>query len=197
MTKQWISSNKDSVLIFEDLLYYGELEKMDDSEILDQQEILSKLDSIPLSYLKAIEIDHTKKTSTLMYGKDSDLTVFIQWENPTFIKEFKDFMLKQFPGSWILPREQKVSSTSKKPAIAMVVIPIVYLIALVIGTDHVYYSSSSRRLGGEALIALLQALASMGVFNLTILFGSLFLIALFALFRARKKSSHITIIQLK
>ncbi|WP_341904724.1 hypothetical protein [Fluviicola taffensis] len=195
MTKQWISSNKDSVLIFEDLLYYGELEKMDNGEILDQQEILSKLDSIPLSYLKLIEIDHNKKTSTLMYGKNSDLTVFIQWENPVFIKEFQEFMLKQFPGSWILPQEQKVSSTTKKPMIAMVVIPIVYFIALAIGTDHVYSSSNSRK-GGEALIALLQALASMGVFNLTLLFGSLFLIALFALFRARKKSSHITIIQL-
>ena len=78
MTKQWISSNKDSVLIFEDLLYYGELEQMDDSEIFDQQEILSKLDSVPLSYLKAIEVDDKKKTSTLMYGKNSDLTVFIQ-----------------------------------------------------------------------------------------------------------------------
>lgn len=196
MTNQWISSNKDSVFIFEDMLYYGELEQMDDSELLDQQEILSKLASIPLSYLNAIEVDHKKKTSTLMYGKDSDLTVLIQWENPASIKEFTDFMLKRFAGSWILPQEQKKSSKSRKPAIAMIVIPILYFIVLVTNTSH-----STRRSGSkmttEAIIALFQALASMGVFAVTMLFGSLFLIALFAFSRARKNTSHITIIQLK
>ncbi|MDF3029061.1 MAG: hypothetical protein K0S23_3368 [Fluviicola sp.] len=197
MTKQWISSNKkkDSVFIFQDLLYYGELESLKDNEILDQHETLDKLASIPLSYLKSLEINHSKKTTTLAYGKKEDLTVLIRWENSAFIKEFTDFILKRFPNSRTLPKEQKQSLNSKKPAIAMLVIPIIYFIVLATGTNRSSYHSSNA--GGEAITALMQAIASMGNFTVTVLFSILFIIALRSFFKARNESSHLTIIQLQ
>lgn len=105
--KQWISTNKkkDSVLIYDDLLYYGRLPISTPSEILDQQEITRELTSIPLSYLKRIKINHKTKTTLLEYGRESDLSILIRWENQTHVREFEDFMLNYYPGAFILSGE--------------------------------------------------------------------------------------------
>lgn len=199
MTKSWISTNKknDSVFIYDDLLYHGKLSLSTQPEILDQQEITSELASIPLSYLKRIQINHKTKTTLLEYGKGSDLSILIRWENPTHIGEFKDFMLKYFPGSFILSNEKKAASTTRKPVFAMIAIVIVYIIVLATGIDSGSSFSHSTRISTEALTALLQAIASLGPVTITSIFAFLFLIALNAFFRAGKTNKHLIIIQLK
>ncbi|MGV3612486.1 MAG: hypothetical protein ACO1N0_16125 [Fluviicola sp.] len=194
---QWISSTKDSVFISEDMLYYGVFDARKNGEI-PNQEILNKLVSIPLSYLKVLEIDSKKKTSTLEYGKKSDLTILIRWENMDSLNEFKKFMIKLFPGSHTLFREDKVKFKTRGTIVALIVIPVIYVIALATDTSPSNgYSSSRTRLSGEAVINLFKALHSMGDFALTLLFGGLFGITLFRLFRTRKKITAITIIQLR
>lgn len=196
MTKSWISSNKkkDSVFIYDDILYYGRVQFSGLSEILDQQEITSELASMPLSYLKRVQINHKTKTTILEYGKESDLSILIRWENPTHIGEFKDFMLKYFPGAFILSDEKKATSTTRKPVFAMIAIVIVYFIILATGTGSVHNSSRIRT---DAMQALFQAIASLGPLTVTIIFALLFLIALNAFFKAGKTNKHLTIIQLK
>lgn len=201
MTKSWISTNKkkDSVLIYDDLLYYGRLPFSTRPEILDQQEITSELASIPLSYLKQVQINHKTKVTTLEYGKKSDLSILIHWENQTHMQEFKDFMLNHYSGAFILPHEEMAASTTRKPVFAMIAIVVVYVLVLAFSTNSssVSYSSSLRTNKINALIALFQVIASMGPLTVTILFVLLFLIALNAFFRARNKNEHLIIIQLK
>lgn len=194
MLKQWISSTKDSVFISEELLYYGKFLSGKNAENLNPED-LNKLGSIPLSYLKSFQIDRKKKTTTLEYGNRSEYTILIRWENLESIDDFKNFMLKQFPDSYIVPVEDKIKSKTRGPIAALIVIPIIYIIALGTGTDKTYHAGS--RVSGEAIVALFQALSSLGVLVLTGLFGSLFLIALLKLFYTRNKSHHITIVQLR
>ena len=190
--KLWISPTKDSVIIYEDMLYYGTIDPLKNDEI-PSRENLQKLNSIPLSYLKSLHINQKKKTTMLGYGKGSDL--LIRWENLESMNEFKIFMLKLFPGSKFISREQKIKTKTRGTIAALVVIPIIYGIALLTPTDKTYSSGSKRF--GEAIIALFQALASMGALSLTLLFGSLFLIVTLKLFYVRNESIHITIIQLR
>lgn len=199
MTKSWISTNKkkDSVLIYDDLLYYGKLPFSTQPEILDQQEITSELASIPLSYLKRVQINHKTKTTLLEYGKKSDLSILIHWENQTHLQEFKDFMLNHYPGAFILSGEKKAASATRKPVFAMIAIVIVYVVVLATGTESGSSIGHSTRISTEALTALLKAIASLGPLTVTILFVLLFLIALNAFFRAGKTNEQLTIIQLK
>lgn len=193
LVKQWGSNKRDSVFISEELLYYGTFHSKNCKA--PNPEDLNKLGSIPLSYFKSFQIDRKKKTTTLEYGKHSDLTILIRWESIESINEFKHFLLNRFPGSHVLAREHKVKSKTKGAVAALIIIPIIYLIVLLTKTDKPYYSGSRRF--GEAIIAMFQALSSMGVLMLTILFGSLFLVALLSLFHARKRSADITMIQLR
>lgn len=147
--------------------------------------------SIPLSYLRVLEIDSKKKTTTLEYYSS---TLLIRWEKLDTMNEFKKFMIRRFPDSFTLFREDTVKFKTRGTIVALVIIPIIYVIALLTPTDKTY--DSGKRFS-EAIIALFQALASMGVLVLTLLFGSLFLIALLRLFHERNKSTHITIIQLR
>ncbi len=201
MIKSWISTNKkkDSVFIYDDLLYYGKLQFSAQSEILDQQEITRELASIPLSYLKRVQLNHKTKVTILEYGKNSDLSILIRWENQDQMKEFKDFMLNHYSGAFILPHEEKAASTTQKPVFAMIAIVVVYVIVLAAGTwsSSASYSSNLRTDKINALIALFQAIASLGPLTVTIIFVLLFLIALNAFFRARNKNEHLTIIHLK
>jgi hypothetical protein len=183
---QWISTSQDSVFISEDMLYYG---KIDSSEY--HPKLLTEMASIPLSYLRVLEINSKKKTTTLEYSS----TILIRWEKLDSLNEFKKFMIRRFPDSFTLFREDTLKFKTRGTIVALVIIPIIYLIALLTPTDKTYSSGSKRF--GEAIIALFQALASMGVLSLTLLFGSLFLIATLKLFYARNKSSYITIIQLR
>ncbi len=194
LVKQWVSNKRDSVFISEEMLYYGKFLSGKNAENLNPED-LNKLGSIPLSYLKSFQIDRKKKTTTLEYGKRSESTILIRWESMDSINDFKHFLLNRFPGSHILAREHKVKSKTKGAAAALIIIPIIYIIALVTKTDKPYYSGSRRF--SDAMIALFQALSSMGVLMLTILFGSLFLVALLSLFHARKRSADITMIQLR
>ena len=194
---QWISSTKDSVFISEEMLFYGVFDSGKNGDV-PSQEIVNKLASIPLSYLKVLEIDTRKKTTTLEYGNKSGSTVLIRWENPDFMSEFKKFMMRRFPGSFTLFREDKVKFKTRGSIVALVIIPIIYFLALVAGTFNSQGTwRGGGKIGSEAVVALFQALASMGVLKLTLLFGGLFGIALLALFRARKTSSDITIIHLR
>ncbi len=197
--KQWISTNKkkDSVLIYDDLLYYGKLPFSTQPEILDQQEITSELASIPLSYLKRVQINHKTKVTILEYGKKSDLSILIRWEDQTHIREFKDFILNHYPGAFILSGEKKAATTTRKPVFAMIAIVILYVIVLASGTEAVGYSTNMRTNSVNAFKALCQAIASLGPITVTILFVLLFLIALNAFFRAGKTNEQLTIIQLK
>lgn len=79
----------------------------------------------------------------------------------------------------------------------MIAIVIVYVIVLIAGTGSGSSVSHSTRISTEALMALLQAIASLGPLTVTIIFVLLFLIALNASFRARKTNEQLTIIQLK
>ncbi len=184
---QWISTSQDSVFISEDMLYYG---KIDSSEY--HPKLLTEMASIPLSYLRVLEIDSKKKTTTLEYYSS---TLLICWERLDSLNEIKKFMIRRFPDSSTLFREDAVKFKTRGTIVALAIIPIIYVIALLTPTDKTYYSGSKRF--SEAIIALFQALASMGVLSLTLLFGSLFLIALLRLFHERNKSTHITIIQLR
>ncbi len=183
---QWISTSQDSVFISEDMLYYGKIES---SEY--HPKLLAEMASIPLSYLRVLEIDSKKKTTTLEYYSS---TLLIRWEKLDTMNEFKKFMIRRFPNSFTLFREDTVKFKTRGTIVALVIIPIIYVIALLTPTDKAHYSGKRF---SEAIIALFQALSSMGVLALTILFGSLFLIALLRLFHERNKSTHITIIQLR
>ena len=183
---RWISTSQDSVFISEDMLYYG---KIDSSEY--HPKLLAEMASIPLSYLRVLEINSKKKTTTLEYYSS---TLSISWEKLDTMNEFKKFMIRRFPDSFTLFREDTVKFKTRGTIVALVIIPIIYVIALLTPTDKTY--DSGKRFS-EAIIALFQALASMGVLVLTLLFGSLFLIALLRLFHERNKSTHITIIQLR
>jgi len=191
---KWISSTKDSVFITKELIYYGKFDPKK-TNATSNREIPDKMDSIPLSYLTSFQIDRNKKTTTLEYGSS---TILIRWDNPESINEFKSFLSTRFPGFRVLPREEKIKSNTRAPIAALIVIPCIYLIVLAVDARHSTGNTGrSGKIGFEAIYSLLQALKSMGILALTGLFGLFFLIALRALFRARKKSSHITVIELR
>lgn len=193
MNKQWISADrkKDSVFIFEDIIYYGRLASLKDRQTFNQHEITNRFTSIPFSYLKEIQIDRNKKVTTLAYGK-ADSTLAIRWDNPFFMDEFSTFLSGKFPHSQMFSSEE--SRSVKGPVNALIIIPILYFIVLIIGAFPSNHSSNRK---SDAIIALFQALASLGSVTVTVLFFMLFLIALLAYFRATKKSSQLTIIRFR
>ncbi|MNK25814.1 hypothetical protein D3C87_441420 [compost metagenome] len=194
ITRQWISADrkKDSVFVLEEIIYFGKLNRLKNSSLDDPQEIIKRFISIPLSYLQEIQINQDKKITTLAYGKDAGSTLDIQWDSALFMSEFTEFLLGQFHHSQTLP--ERKSRSVKAPASALVTISILYFFVLIIRTIPSNHSSYRKT---DAIIALFKGLASLGTFTVTILFGILFIIALRAFFRAKGKSSQLTIIRLR
>jgi hypothetical protein len=134
--------------------------------------------AIPIHYIHAIQMQENKKYIEVLFKGDSE---HLRINNDTSRNEVFDYLKNNMPGtSYSLIKYSKLKA-GKKPLIAMLVITAIFLYTLfyAIGYDQGnQYEIANGHYNSITGIAL--SIASYGVKNVIIVFGSLLLIAVFS-----------------
>ena len=178
--KYWFN-NKESdqiVLIGNNSIYKGnpKPEKIHEfKRTIEKGVIPENLFGIPFSYINRIELRQGETYIEVFFSEES--TERIELKNQKTREEVFNYFKANIPEAKYKLEEYSSLQSAKKPLIAILVIIAIYswslTTAILLGKGELY---------GQQLVIIL-ALAGLGVFRLTLLFGGLFLIALFSAIR--------------
>lgn len=192
--KYWFN-NKGSdriVLVGNNKIYKGnpKPEKIIEyKNLIEKGKIPEKLFGIPYSYLNRIELKKGTSYIEIFFRKES--TEKIELKDAETREKVFNYFREYIPGGSYKLEEYSKFQSAKKPLIAMLVIFVIYLWCI-----STAIPLEKGELYGEHLVIIL-ALASLGVFRLTLLFGGLLFIALIGVIKKMKNPPTIHSIKFK
>lgn len=165
------------VIIQEQILYIGKTNiELGEYEPVNPK-VLESLYSIPLAYIKVIQLGTQHPNITIEYSKNS--TFDFELRDSTIRQEFQNKIVELFPKSKIEHKQASDIALIKKPLIAMAVIVLIYFM-LLRSDKFPHHLDINQKI---YLTDVLQAIASIGIVNYTLLFSAFLLIAIVALIR--------------
>jgi hypothetical protein len=195
--KIWTSNEKgdDSIIAFiNNIIYRGNPKPGEIETVLHslQKEMVPEKNftGIPISYIKEITMQEGKPVIEILFGSDSAEQFTINDDNRR--NEIFDYFKANIPNTSYSTDQYSLLRAGKKPLIAMAVIAGLFIWSYTIasgmeeGNEYEVSGGNYRSVAGIVL-----AIASLGVKNLLLIFGSLFAIALFTFI---KKTKHPVII---
>lgn len=182
--KIWTSDEKgnDKIIVFKDeTIYKGNPKEKEIEKILFElkvQGLISKtLVGFPLSYIQEISLQEGKNFIELLFAEDSSEHLKINDEKKK--NEVFDYFKENIPNSKYSLEKLSFLQAAKKPLIAGIVIAVFFVatlyFAIELESGNQYYIEGDKY---NSITGIVLALAQMGVTNVILLFGSLFLIAL-------------------
>jgi hypothetical protein len=188
----WISNeiNDSKVIIFTDQIIYKANPKVDDPAKLvsdfQLNSISKELVSTPLSYISEIRLNENNKFIELLVAKD--FSVDLKVADDKTRQEIFDYFKSNIPNSNYSVEKFSVIKAGKKPMIAFFVALLFFLWTLFIALGM--ESGSDYDVTGKkyfSLAGIVLALASLGVKNVVLIFGSLLLISAFSFYKKARK----------
>jgi len=182
--KIWTSNEKgnDKIILFtNEIIYKGNPKEEEIEKILfelEVQGVISKnLVGFPLSYFQEINLQEGKTFIELSFAKDSSEHLKINDEMKKM--EIFNYLKENIPNSKYSLEKPSFLQAAKKPLIAGIVVIIFFMATLYFAVElesgNQYYIEGDKY---NSITGIVLALAQMGVTNVIILFGSLFLTAL-------------------
>jgi hypothetical protein len=198
MNKIWINTEKgdDKIIAISNnkILKANPKEyKLHQYEIDIKNDIISNdVLGIPFPYIKSIQLQENKKYIQVFFGHESE--EYLRIKDDTKRKEIFDYFKNNIPLTAYRIEKYSDSKTARKPLIAMIIIFVLFLWTVYLAGE-VEIGSQYKVVGNQRSIAsIVLAIAQLGVIKVTLIFGSLFAIAVYSYIRKTRNKANIHII---
>ncbi len=196
--KIWTNNEKgyDRIIAFiSNIIYRGNPKPGEIETVLYnlQKEVIPEKNftGIPISYIKQITMQEGKPVIEILFGSDSAEQFTVKDDNRR--NEIFDYFKANIPNASYSTDQYSLIRAGKKPLIAMCVIAVFFTWSSFIANgmeEGNEYDVTGQRYDSAAGIVLI--IASLGVKNLLLIFGSLFAIALFTFIKKTKQPTIIS-----
>ena len=200
MNKTWINAEKGDDKII--ALSNNKILKANPNEHrIHQYEIDIKNDiisndvlGIPFSYIKSIQLQENKKYIQVFFGQGSE--EYFRINDDSKRKEIFDYFKNNIPLTAYRIEKYSNSKTAKKPLIAGIIIFALFLWTVYVAAE-IETGSQYEVIGDQRSIAsIVLVIAQLGVIKVTLIFGSLLVIAVYSYICKIKNKANIHIINI-
>ncbi len=201
--KVWASKEKadDKIIAFANQTIYKGNPKINDIdsvvfELNMKHGIPTGLAGFPLSYIREINLAEGKSHIELLFGKDSSEDLKITDNDRR--KDIFEYFKANIPGSVYSVYKLTAMQSGKKPLIAFFVVAVLFGWTLYVAFG--IQSGNQYDVPGQeyhSIAGIVLAIASIGVKNVILVFGSLMAIALISFFSKVKKTAVIERISIR
>ncbi len=190
-SKIWQNSDKSSdkiIAVHNNIIYNGnpKPEEIDNVILsLKSNEQSSKLFSMPISYIKSIEMNESNNFIEIIFGKDSNQHLKIS--NPEIKNEIFNYFKDNLPNT-----VYKFKKENSFKAIAGLVVAIIFYLWTVSVASDIEKGFEFEIHGNKAGVAtIVLMIAQLGTIKVSLIFGSIILVTCIAIFKKESKPANI------